>query len=273
MKRGTKIWLIIALILALLGGVLCVSAFAMGVTYKDLDGMARDGLFSFNTWWDDDVIETEYRVTISEENMISAADYTKLIVDLDGGELTIQSTDSDQAYLETDSEKCFELQMKDSVIKVTGECSLIHSNSKAVLYIPKDFALEHVFLDIDAGSCVIETPLNIQTLEVDVDAGNAEIQNMTANWLNMDVDAGSIIYEGTAASGGEADVDAGQIQLTILGKNETDYNYDIEVDAGTLEMNGQIFNKMNHEEYIRNGADASWSLSCDAGKIVMKVTP
>ena len=53
MKKSTKILLIIALVLAILGGALCVSAFAMGITSKDLEGMARNGLFSFDEWWDE----------------------------------------------------------------------------------------------------------------------------------------------------------------------------------------------------------------------------
>ena len=47
MKRGTKISLIIALILALSGVALCVAAAAMGVTYGEFVDMVNNGDFTF----------------------------------------------------------------------------------------------------------------------------------------------------------------------------------------------------------------------------------
>ena len=48
MKRGTKVWLIVALIFALVGGGLCLSAAILGVTsvsYTHLDVYKRQGIF------------------------------------------------------------------------------------------------------------------------------------------------------------------------------------------------------------------------------------
>ena len=47
MKRGTKIWLIVALIFALVGGGLCLSAAILGVTFDEVRQMVYDGEFSW----------------------------------------------------------------------------------------------------------------------------------------------------------------------------------------------------------------------------------
>ena len=144
---------------------------------------------------------------------------------------------------------------------------------EATLYVPKDLGIKHIFLDVDAGECIIENAMNVQTLEVDVDAGAVKIQSMTANWLDLNCDAGSIVYAGEVISGGEADANAGKIELTLRGKQEKDYNYEIDVDAGALIINDHKYSGKEKETFIRNNAKATWSLSCDAGKIEMNVHP
>lgn len=283
MKKGTKIWLMIVLILALLGSVLCVSAFAMGITSKDLMGMARSGQFQMDGWWDEhDEMSTHHHEGLDKAEHHSDQTvntvYSKLVIDLDFGHLFIRSTDLDEVYMESDSddEQFFDLEKNDTVITIRSENHSILSGlhvPETTLYLPEEMEIEHIFLDIDAGECIIENRLNVQTLEVDVDAGLAKIQNMYANRLDLSCDAGSIIYEGEAISGGEADVDAGKIELMLTGKRESDYNYEIDVDAGALVINDQQYSKKDYESFIRNDAKATWSLSCDAGKIEMKVNP
>ena len=278
MKKSIKVLLIVALVLALIGGALCVSAFAMGITAKDLTGMARNGLFSFDQWWDEDDVLYADRNTEHHSDHIGNTSSDKLVIDLDFGHLMIQSTDSKDVYIEAspEDEKYFDLQRKDTIITVRSKEHSVFSGihvPEATLYVPQDLDIQHIFLDVDAGECVVENAMNVQTLEVDVDAGSVKIQNMTANWLDLNCDAGGIIYAGEAVSGGEADVDAGKIELNLSGKQEKDYNYKIDVDAGVLFINNHKYSGKERETFIRNNSKATWSISCDAGKIEMKVNP
>ena len=278
MKKSIKILLIVSLVLALIGGALCVTAFAMGITAKDLNGMARNGLFCFDKWWDeDDVVYVEQSTGHHSEHTANAAS-DKLVIDLDFGHLSIESTDSNEVYIEAgpEDEKYFDLQIKDTMITVRSKEHSVFSGihvPEATLYVPKDLGIKHIFLDVDAGECIIENAMNVQTLEVDVDAGAVKIQSMTANWLDLNCDAGSIVYAGEVISGGEADANAGKIELTLRGKQEKDYNYEIDVDAGALIINDYKYSGKEKETFIRNNAKATWSLSCDAGKIEMNVHP
>ena len=70
---------------------------------------------------------------------------------------------------------------------------------------------------------------------------------------------------------GEVDVDAGSIDITLLKADAGDYNYDINVSAGSLTINDKKISGLDHEQYINNGASREWALGCDAGKITMNI--
>ena len=63
MKRGTKVWMIVALIFALVGGGLCLSAAILGVTFDEVRQMVYDGDFAWRIgpfhsgWFEDDYRE------------------------------------------------------------------------------------------------------------------------------------------------------------------------------------------------------------------------
>ncbi len=276
MKKGTKIWIIIAIILGVLGSILCLSAFGMGLSYKDLSGMASHGLFRFDQWWDDD----HHSVNLTDKNKkeysgTQAYTYSELRIDLDFGRLTIKSTDQNQPYLEVDDskdERNFKLVMKDDYMKVSGQKHSLWSGlhiPSATLYLPETYSFASILLDIDAAECSIQTAINVRKIYADVDAGDVSVQKMHADWLEFDCDAGSIFYQGQSADGGSIDVDAGKVEVQIDGKNVDAYNYDIDVEVGTLKINETDYSGLEFKKYISNQKDATWSISCDAGDVHM----
>ena len=106
-------------------------------------------------------------------------------------------------------------------------------------------------IDVDAGSCRIETDIQCNMLEADVDAGSATLKNIEAGWVNLDCDAGKITFEGSVSDSGEVDVDAGSIDITRLKADAGDYNYDINVSAGSLTINDKKISGLDHEQLRR----------------------
>lgn len=290
MKKGTKIALIVALIFALVGGGLCISALAMGVSYKDLQGIAEYGLFDFDHWWeqagaeaifvndlidettldDHHVDETHHSQEVATSNTMNY-----LVVDMDFGSLTVKSTDSSDISLDGgNDEKYFNLDVSENGITVSNRNESMWLNvdmAEAILYLPEDLNFEQVEIDIDAGGCTIEKELSAEQLYVDVDAGAATVEAMNVNWAEMDCDAGKITFAGSVFQGGSVDVDAGAVEIQLTGKEVRDYNYDVEVNAGSLSINEKDFSGLDTEQYINNGADFDWHLQCDVGKIEMSV--
>ena len=289
MKKGTKIWLIVVLILALLGGGLCISAFAMGITYKDLRGMAEHGLFSFDSWWEeteksfikiegDDTLFSEY-LEESHHNEPVTSDFTKdyLYIDMDFGKIEIKSSNSDTVTLKCEDasdERYFHMDVTEDAIRVENQNHKLFGSvdtPEAVLYLPTDSAFQCVEIDVDAGSCQIEIPIQAVQLIVDVDAGAVNVNDMSVEWTDLDCDAGKIEFHGVTESGGLANVDAGAIKIELKDHSYEFYNYMLEVDAGSLKLNDHNYSGLDVETYIDHQAEADWTLDCDAGKIEMSV--
>ena len=283
MKRGTKIWLIVALIFGLIGGGLCLSAAILGVTYDDVSHMVYDGDFTWRIGpfrWIYKKESTKHEINslnVSGQDKVTLQEMTELLqIDMDYGSLTVKASDSGETWLDAGNDAdYFEWNFDGSTLTVQiceRDFEWMNIDTpKATLYIPSDSNFEYVNIDVDAGSCTIETPIQCGAMDVDVDAGAADLKNVNTGWLSLDCDAGKITFKGKAADGGEVDVDAGAIEMTLTGAEVTDYNYDINVNAGSLSINDKKFSGLEHEQFINNNAPADWSLGCDAGKINMQI--
>ena len=277
MKKRTKIWLGLAMILIFAGISLCLAAFAMGLNYKDLSGMAYHGVFHFDEWFDDVQLDS-IDVTSDNKSVENTNQADALMIELDYGKLTILSTDRSNAYLEVstkEDEKYFRFNESNRTIRVYTPDNIIgiHSTDspEATLYIPENISFEYIEISVEAGSCSIQTALDAHQLHIDVDAGNVSVEKMNADWLEFDCDAGNISFEGQAVSGGTVEVAAGNIDLNINGKEFEDYNYTIEVSVGDLIINDQNFSGIHGNYNIENHAEGIWILNCDLGKIQMNI--
>ncbi len=283
MKRGTKIWLIVALIFGLIGGGLCLSAAILGVTYDDVSHMVYDGDFAWRIGpfrWIPQEESSRYEINSLDaggQEKVTLQETTELLqIAMDYGSLTVKTSDSGETWLDAGNDAdYFEWNFDGSTLTVQN-CDrdfgwMDIGTPKATLYIPSNSNFEYVDIDVDAGSCTIETPIQCGAMNVDVDAGAADLKNVNTGWLNLDCDAGKITFKGKAADGGEADVDAGAIEMTLTGAEVTDYNYDINVNAGSLSINDKKLSGLEHEQFINNNAPSDWSLGCDAGKINMQI--
>lgn len=292
MKKSTKIWLIAALILALAGGGLCVAALSIGVNFPEVRQNIMDGTYNLlgrNIFgWDDDVadvgepedilygaLSTDGSVTVP---VADKREMETLYVDMDFGKLIVKGTPDDRQEIWLDAgtdSKYFEWTVENDeiIVRNRGEAYWTFGLGmpEATLYIPENTEFYMVSVDVDAGGCNVSTPLSCENLEVDVDAGGAEFKNIQARGAELNCDAGSIELTGKIPGGGVAEVDAGRICMNLSGVEDTYYNYEVDVSAGVLEINDHNFSGLEDERYINNKGEASWSLSCDAGKLEMKI--
>lgn len=287
MKRGTKIWLIVALVFGIIGGGLCLSAAVLGVDYDNVRAMVDDGDFTWRIgpfrWLNSESQKiVKYHSeghgldTAGKDKVVLPEQMELLNIDMDYGSLTVKASDSSEVWLDAgDDADFFEWYCDGGTLTVQNiELGLSWTGSgekKATLYIPSGVSFDGVSIDVDAGSCTIETDIQCNMMEVDVDAGAAILKNIEAGWLNLDCDAGKITFEGCVSDNGEVDVDAGSIDITLLKAELEDYNYDINVSAGSLTINDRKISGLEHEQYINNGASKEWAIGCDAGKISMNI--
>ena len=269
MKRGTKISLIIALILALSGVALCVAAAAMGVTYGEFVDMVNNGDFTFG--FKEKAIQEVKEVKQAKKS----SDAKYLDVDLEAGELSILPSDSDEIGFDAEGyEKYFEWKIDGDkvIVKNTDRNVWIHTDTpKATLYVPENMNFDEIDIDIDAGKCSMALAAACDKFILDVDAGSANVSSIQADHAEIECDAGNVIFEGKVINKGAASINAGSLEIVLKDMDVMDYNYNISVGAGSIEINEKKYSGLSSEDYINNHADADWMLECNAGKIKMNI--
>lgn len=296
MKKGTKIWLIIALILIMVGGGISVAALSIGVNFADLRRNIISGEYNLfgrsvfvghedykvvaeDDFDSDDILPDAFSSDGSTTVPVPEnGEMESLYVNMDFGKLMIKASPDKRQEIWLDAgenSQYFEWIVDNDEIIVKNKdekfWTLGADMPEATLYIPENMKFYMVSIDVDAGGCCVLVPLSCENLEVDVDAGGAEFKNIQADGAELDCDAGSIELTGKIPYGGVAEVDAGRISLNLSGVEDTYYNYEIDVSAGALVINDHNFSGIEEQRYIRNKGEATWSLACDAGKLEMKI--
>lgn len=273
MKRGTKIGLIIALILALSGVALCAAAAAMGVTYVEFVDMVNNGDFAFE--FKEKVIRSYDSGAQEVKKATKSSGANILEVDLDAGELSVLPSDSDEISFDAEGyEKYFEWKIDGDqiIVKNTDRNAWIHTDTpKATLYVPENMSFDEIDIDVDAGKCSMALAAVCDKLILDVDAGSVNVSSLQAEQAEIECDAGSVFFEGKVINNGAVSVNAGSAEIGLKDRDVMDYNYDISVGAGSIEINEKKYSGLASEDYINNHADADWTLECNAGKIEMKI--
>jgi hypothetical protein len=120
---------------------------------------------------------------------------------------------------------------------------------------------DYLYGDIDAGNLEIKDCV-LRKVEFDVDAGNFDIDDSSIKIMNISTDAGNIEVDGTTLEEVEINVNFGNVEIRGID-NLSDYEVNCEVDAGSSQVGS---NKGREVHQNGNGA-GSITISVDAGNI------
>ena len=120
---------------------------------------------------------------------------------------------------------------------------------------------DYFYGDIDAGNIEIKN-CDLRKVEFDVDAGNFDIDDSSIKIMNLSTDAGNIETDGTTFEDVEIEVNFGNVELRGVD-NLSDYEVNCEVDAGSSRV-GSTRGREIHQN--GNGA-GTITISVDAGNI------
>lgn len=166
--------------------------------------------------------------------------------------------------------KCYE---EDGVLNITTNekawnwiYARNHANdAKIYIYIPEGYKLEEVEMNLNAGSIYIED-IHTEQLDIDVDAGEVQVDSFVTNDLTMNCDVGLIEAVGKTLGDAELESGVGEIDFTAIG-NETDYNYDLNCDIGSIVCGTREFTELGSEYHIDNQAEKTMSIDCGVGDV------
>lgn len=121
---------------------------------------------------------------------------------------------------------------------------------------------DYVFGDIDAGNIEIRD-CSFRKVDFDVNAGNFDIRDSAAKILKIETDAGNIEIKKTVLEDVEINVDFGNVDIEDI-ENIDDYDIECEIDAGIVRV-GKTSGGRSYSSK-GNGSD-SIKINVDAGNI------
>lgn len=159
-----------------------------------------------------------------------------------------------------------ELKIEDETLRLFEN---VNSESKVIVYVPKDYKLRSVKLDLVGVSGAYVEGLETNKLEVDIGSGKYEINNVQATIAEIDSGAGETYinnstfgdFEFNAGVGhvainckvnnkGEIESGVGKLEVNLIGTKDN-YKVRAETGIGNLTIDG---NKVRDGEIVGNGA-------------------
>ena len=260
MKKGWKIFWMTCGITFAAGFILFVAGLGMGATMEVLkERIPIKEMYSPD-------IQESYQ-NIRELNLDTATGEIKILKAPDGQQDITVETHKISKSLKF---KCYE---KDGVLNIETDKKVWNwlyaknhaEDAKIYIYIPEKYELEEADLNLNAGSIYIED-IHAKQLDIDVDAGEVHADYFLTNTLSMDCETGLIEAVGKTLEDADIESGVGEIDFTAIG-TETDYNYDLDSDIGSITCGSKEFTELGSEYNIDNQADKTMSIDCGVGDI------
>lgn len=140
--------------------------------------------------------------------------------------------------------------------------------TKVKVYVPNSYEFDKVELDIDAGKCTVPM-LKANSVDVDVDAGDFEANNIITSYIKLDVDAGNANIALLNSYTSEFDVNMGDIDVTMVG-SESDYSYNVKCDVGDATIGSYRCDGIS-DKYNHHGGQRNIEVDCDAGSVTINM--
>lgn len=292
MNRGFRGILIASAIALAIGLGLVVAGVVAGASWYDVGDVIFSGKYSFGdgvVWGIGDSSSGKGNKMDSESQIlkdIDAKSIEKLTIEMAAGKLDIKEGSSTYFQVSND-EKRGDCYIDHSGDELTVTIKGKHSNSRGArttFWIPKGLSLADVDIHVDAGQ--IETDdLNATDLTISVGAGQVKAEGITATDLDITVDAGEFKNNGkiiaeeatlkVAAGNLKVDlleakyanvnVDIGHMDVEFTGK-KADYNITTEVAVGEAKIDGDRYHMGKQYQSHDSSSDKTIEVECNVGQ-------
>lgn len=250
MKTFTRISLILASVLGVVGLSCIIAAFAMGLNFTNIKGMIADGFFTFDSSdFDFDFGETSGE---SSEKII-AEDCEKMEIEFGAGQLDIYYDDVDEIQVKWVNLSNLKIEVKNGSLQI-GEKGVnlsigVNEERKMEIILPRGTQFELVDLEVGAGQATIKG-LNTEKFDLEVGAGQVDVLDLVIEKMDLEVGAG-------------------QINAKLSGAQE-DYNYKVNCGIGRVEVGSNSYGGLGAEQSVKND-DATKEMDIDCGVGEVKI--
>lgn len=112
-------------------------------------------------------------------------------------------------------------------------------NSKLRVVVPRNFDLESVKLEVDAGNVKIRD-LDLQEVFMDINAGNLKVEDTKVENFKLESNAGNVKLENVSSSDNKLELNAGNMKLKDSNLNRGK----IEVNAGNIKIDNSLLDNV-----------------------------
>lgn len=219
---------------------------------------------------------------------VPAENIKDLDINLGGGEFYIKNSSDGKFYIEAENVEKLQVYAEDKEMYLKALRNKINDEeTKVSFYIP-EVEYKNIDLSLGAGMLIFEDSIITGDFDGEVGAGQMIIEDIICQNLDINVGAGEFIGEKVDINGEtELKVGAGHIEVSgSVGKNidikcsmggaelslnhsETDFNYEIECVAGTVEVGNEEFAAFSTERTVDNHASREMDIECSMGAVVI----
>lgn len=220
------------------------------------------------------------------------SDVERLEIELGGYIFNTAFTEDDCFYVTTENADNIQCYVEKGVLKLKAVDThpylvVGHINERQItLCIPRDNFLESFELELGAGQVtlnginadevslevgagqIIAQNIRAKELEVSAGAGQVELWGVDVDKLNAEIGMGGLVGAVDVQKSAEFECAMGNMELTLMGSQQ-DFNYQLEVAAGNIEVGRNSYSGLAHEQKIHNGADKDISIECSMGNITI----
>lgn len=268
MRRGWKIFWIVCIAVVIIGLACCAAAWGMGVTTDMLHGRFPNGI-----GW----VRGETRDSskyLAEDIRETYTDVREIDVEIFAGGVNFFSSSDEEIVVETEGiskDLGFQCYMDGDELKLTTKKKLFHMNNVGVgsinVYLPRQMRFEEVSLDLAAGTLFVEE-ICADSLSVNVDAGEATIDNFDVKEADFECGTGAITAQGAVSQEIDMECGIGSITYTAAGY-EADYNYNIECGVGEVICGDSSYSGLGTDKRIDNRAPKEINIECGVGSVTI----
>ncbi len=140
-----------------------------------------------------------------------------------------------------------------------------HKRSYARVVLNSKQKINELELDVDAGSANIESMV-LNKLDLSCDAGEINVKDLQCNAGKFDVDAGSISIDGILKNFVQIDCNAGDIKVNML-KPKNSFSYRIEGNISDITLDKQSFTGVSVDKDVQLGTPYLFDIQCNAGSV------
>lgn len=225
MKRFTKIALVVAVVMTVIGIVCLGISFTMGFTAKSFMNMIQQGKFNFD-FRNENLIYEEQNEKIMKIDEI----YENLDIEFPVGTLKIYTGDVEQIQIEQETVPGFKVYTDERTLHIESSVGFNNKGSDQVIKL------------------VIPQNMKFNEVDLEIGAGDAEIEGLIANKINIEVGAGRLYMKPEGA--------------------QDNYNYEVECGIGEIKIGKDSYSGLGTAQKIINpGANRWLDVECGAGKI------